>query len=135
VSARGKARKKAIDYLYEADQRALNVLELLANRPVTELSEANYVNQLLRGVSEHREKIDELIITYAQGWEMDRMPVIDRNILRLAIYEIIWNPEVDDQVAAAQAIELAQTLSTDESAKYVNGVLGRIIVLKPVISA
>jgi len=135
VSARGKARKKAIDYLYEADQRALNVLELLAHRPVTELSEANYVNQLLRGVSEHREKIDELIITYAQGWEMDRMPVIDRNILRLAIYEIIWNPEVDDQVAAAQAIELAQTLSTDESAKYVNGVLGRIIVLKPVISA
>lgn len=135
MSARGKARKKAIDYLYEADQRALNVLELLANRPVTELSEANYVNQLLRGVSEHREKIDELIITYAQGWEMDRMPVIDRNILRLAIYEIIWNPEVDDQVAAAQAIELAQTLSTDESAKYVNGVLGRIIVLKPVISA
>jgi N utilization substance protein B len=135
VSARGKARKKAIDYLYEADQRALNVLELLANRPVTELSEANYVNQLLRGVSEHREKIDELIITYAQGWEMDRMPVIDRNILRLAIYEIIWNPEVDDQVAAAQAVELAQTLSTDESAKYVNGVLGRIIVLKPVISA
>ncbi len=135
MSARGKARKKAIDYLYEADQRALNVLELLANRPVTELSEANYVNQLLRGVSEHREKIDELIITYAQGWEMDRMPVIDRNILRLAIYEIIWNPEVDDQVAAAQAVELAQTLSTDESAKYVNGVLGRIIVLKPVISA
>lgn len=135
MSARGKARKKAIDYLYEADQRALNVLELLAHRPVTELSEANYVNQLLRGVSEHREKIDELIITYAQGWEMDRMPVIDRNILRLAIYEIIWNPEVDDQVAAAQAIELAQTLSTDESAKYVNGVLGRIIVLKPVISA
>ncbi len=135
MSARGKARKKAIDYLYEADQRALNVLELLANRPVTELSEANYVNQLLRGVSEHREKIDELIITYAQGWEMDRMPVIDRNILRLAIYEIIWNPEVDDQVAAAQAVELAQTLSTDESAKYVNGVLGRIILLKPVISA
>ena len=79
-------------------------------------------------------KIDELIITYAQGWDMDRMPPIDRNILRLAIFEILWGADVDLKVACDEAVELAKSLSTDESASYVNGVLGRIVKLKDSIA-
>jgi N utilization substance protein B len=79
-------------------------------------------------------KIDELIITYAQGWDMDRMPPIDRNILRLAIFEILWEADVDLKVACDEAVELAKSLSTDESASYINGVLGRIVKLKDSIA-
>jgi len=87
--------------------------------------------ELLVGVSNNKEKIDELITTYAQGWDMDRMPAIDRNILRIALFEILFKNDLDDQVAASEAVEIASELSTEDSAKYINGVLGRIIVLKP----
>jgi N utilization substance protein B len=87
--------------------------------------------ELLVGVSNNKEKIDELITTYAQGWDMDRMPAIDRNILRIALFEILFKSDLDDQVAASEAVEIASELSTEDSAKYINGVLGRIIVLKP----
>jgi len=87
--------------------------------------------ELLVGVSNNKEKIDELITTYAQGWDMDRMPAIDRNILRIALFEILFKNDLDDQVAASEAVEMASELSTEDSAKYINGVLGRIIVLKP----
>ncbi len=133
MSARGNARKRALDFLYEADQRNLSALELLAKRPVLDLSEADYVGTLLSGVAAHIEKIDELITTYAQGWDMDRMPAIDRNILRLALFEILWNEEISDEVAASQAVALATLLSTDDSAKYVNGILGRVIVQKSIL--
>lgn len=133
MSARGNARKRALDFLYEADQRNLSALELLAKRPVLDLSEADYVGTLLSGVESHIEKIDELITTYAQGWDMDRMPAIDRNILRLALFEILWNEEISDEVAASQAVALATLLSTDDSAKYVNGILGRVIVQKSIL--
>jgi N utilization substance protein B len=133
MSARGNARKRALDFLYEADQRNLSALELLAKRPVLDLSEADYVGTLLSGVASHIEKIDELITTYAQGWDMDRMPAIDRNILRLALFEILWNEEISDEVAASQAVALATLLSTDDSAKYVNGILGRVIVQKSIL--
>jgi N utilization substance protein B len=87
--------------------------------------------ELLVGVETNKVKIDELITTYAQGWDMDRMPAIDRNILRIALFEILFKDDLDDQVAASEAVEIATELSTDDSAKYINGVLGRIIILKP----
>jgi N utilization substance protein B len=87
--------------------------------------------ELLVGVDANKAKIDELITTYAQGWDMDRMPAIDRNILRIALFEILFKNDLDDQVAASEAVEIATELSTEDSAKYINGVLGRIIVLKP----
>jgi N utilization substance protein B len=131
VSARRKARKRALDFLYEADIRGGNALDLLASRPADELSQGDYVKELLVGVETHLVKIDELITTYAQGWDMDRMPAIDRNILRIALVEILWSENLDDQIAISEAIEIATELSTDDSAKYINGVLGRIVILKP----
>ncbi len=132
MSARGKARKRALDFLYESDMRGSDVLALLASRPPEDISEGEYSKFLVEGVIAHKEKIDELITTSAQDWDMDRMPAIDRNILRLAIFEILYT-DLDDQIAASQAVELATDLSTIDSASYVNGVLGRIIVLKPAI--
>ncbi len=131
MSARRKARKRALDFLYEADIRGGNALDLLASRPAEELSQGDYVKELLVGVETHLVKIDELITTYAQGWDMDRMPAIDRNILRIALVEILWSENLDDQIAISEAIEIATELSTDDSAKYINGVLGRIVILKP----
>jgi N utilization substance protein B len=134
VSARRKARKRALDFLYEADIRTASALDLLVARPADELSQGDYVRELLVGVGEHKAKIDELITTYAQGWDMDRMPAIDRNILRIALFEILWSTEIVDDVAVSEAVEIATELSTDDSAKYINGVLGRIVVLKPSFS-
>lgn len=131
MSARSKARKRALDILYESDIRKSSALELLTSRPPEDLSQGQYSADLVNGVVSHQEKIDELIVTYAQGWDMDRMPAIDRNILRIAIYEILWRREIDDSVAVSQAVELATDLSTMDSASYINGVLGRIIILKP----
>lgn len=131
MSARRKARKRALDFLYEADIRGATALTLLADRPAEELSQGDYVRELLVGVEEHLVKIDELITTYAQGWDMDRMPAIDRNILRIAIFEILWLSNLDDEIAVSEAVEIATELSTDDSAKYINGVLGRIVILKP----
>ena len=134
MSARRKARKRALDFLYEADIRSASALDLLVARPADELSQGDYVRELLVGVGEHKAKIDELITTYAQGWDMDRMPAIDRNILRIALFEILWSSEIVDDVAVSEAVEIATELSTDDSAKYINGVLGRIVVLKPSFS-
>lgn len=134
MSARRKARKRALDILFEADMRAVRAIDLLELRPISEISEADYARILVLGTSEHRAKIDELIHTYAQGWDMDRMPVIDRNLLRIALYEILWSAEVDDKIAVSEAVEMAHELSTKDSASYINGVLGRVMVLKSVIS-
>ncbi len=134
MSARSKARKRALDFLYEADIKKVSASELFASRGATELSQEPYVAVLLQGVSDHLVKIDELIVTYAQGWDMDRMPAIDRNILRIAIFEILWAADIDLQVACDQAVELAKNISTDESSSYINGVLGRIIKLKDSIA-
>ena len=131
MSARRKARKRALDFLYEADIRNGNAIDLLGTRGESDLSQSDYVMELLVGVDTNRVKIDELITTYAQGWDMDRMPAIDRNILRIALFEILFKNDLDDQVAASEAVEIASELSTEDSAKYINGVLGRIIVLKP----
>ena len=131
MSARRKARKRALDFLYEADIRSASPLELLGSRDASELSQSEYVVELLTGVEANKSKIDELITTYAQGWDMDRMPAIDRNILRIALFEILFKSDLDDQIAASEAVEIAGELSTDDSAQYINGILGRIIILKP----
>jgi len=132
VSTRSKARKAALDLLYEGDIRRSSASELL-NRRVTDLEYVirDFTKELIDGVELHRRKIDELITTYSQGWDMDRMPVIDRNILRLAIFEILWSSDVPQAVAINEALELAQTLSTDESSKYINGVLSKVVEIKP----
>lgn len=132
MSTRSKARKAALDLLYESDIRKGSVTQLMQSR-ITDLEYVirDFTKELIDGVERNRRKIDELIVTYSQGWDMDRMPVIDRNILRLAIYEILWSSDVPQAVAINEALELAQTLSTDESSKYINGVLSKIMEIKP----
>ncbi len=131
MSARSKARKAALDLLYEGDIRKTSAISILNQRSGDlEYVIREFTKELVQGVDENRRKIDELITTYSQGWDMDRMPVIDRNILRLAIYEILWSKDVPSAVAIDEAIELAQTLSTDDSSKYINGVLSKIIEIK-----
>ncbi len=138
MSARSKARKSALDLLYQADIRGVTPAAISGTRFDSEGSDTRvlreYTNQLLAGIASNRKKIDELIITYAQGWDMDRMPVVDRNVLRIGIYEILWAHDVPDSVAINEAVEMAKTLSTDESATYVNGVLGRISAIKEILA-
>lgn len=134
MSARSKARKRALDFLYEAEIKKAKALDLFLSRGASELSQEPYVQVLLSGVDEHSVKIDELITTYAQDWDMDRMPTVDRNILRIAIFEILWVAEVDLKIACDEAVELAKSLSTEESSNYINGVLGRIVKLKDSIA-
>lgn len=131
MSARRKARKRALDFLYEADIRSARAIDLLESRGEIGLSEREYVFELLLGVETNALKIDELITTYAQGWDIDRMPAVDRNILRISLFEILFKNDLDDQIAASEAVEIATELSTEDSAKYINGILGRIIILKP----
>lgn len=134
MSARSKARKRALDFLYEAEIKKAKAVDLFLSRGASELSQEPYVQVLLSGVGEHLVKIDELITTYAQDWDVDRMPAVDRNILRIAIFEILWVAEVDLKIACDEAVELAKSLSTDESSNYINGVLGRIVKLKDSIA-
>jgi N utilization substance protein B len=139
VSARSKARKQALDLLYETDIRGTNLVETLVSRDVpADGPDARpireYTKELVNGVSENRRKIDELITTYAQGWDMDRLPAVDRNILRLGIYEILWSTSVPTSVAIDESLVLAKELSSDDSSKYIHGVLGRIASIKDTIS-
>ena len=130
--ARSKARKRALDILFEAEQREWPVLDLLAERitlgspPVP-----GYAADLVRGVAAHAARIDELISRYAEGWTLDRMPAVDRNVLRIGIYELLWADDVPDAVAINEAVLLAQDLSTDASPAFVNGLLARLAELKP----
>ena len=134
MSARSKARKRALDFLYEGDIKSTAASELFRVRGAASLSQEPYVLVLLNGVAEHINKIDELIITYAQGWDMDRLPAVDRNILRLGIYEILWSTAVPTSVAIDEVLDLAKELSSDDSSKYIHGVLGRIASIKDTIS-
>ena len=139
MSARSKARKQALDLLYEADIRGTSAADLLEQRDTTEDGPdarpiRDFTKELIAGVTENKRKIDELITTYAQGWDMDRLPAVDRNILRLGIFEIVWNADLDDGIAIDEALTLAKELSTDESAGYIHGVLGRISSIKESIA-
>jgi len=135
MAARSKARKAALDLLFESDLRGSNTAVLLATRLDSENTLdtpqlREYTTTLVEGVIAHKRKIDELITTYAQGWDLDRLPIVDRNVMRIGIYELLWNDEVDDAVAIDQALELVRLLSSDESANYVHGLLARIASIK-----
>jgi transcription antitermination protein NusB len=135
VGARTKARKRALDVLFEADQRGVDVLETLADRvAVGEPPVPNYAIALVEGVVAQRERIDELLTTYSQGWSLDRMPAVDRAVLRLGTFELIWRDDVPDAVAISEAVGLARQLSTDESPAFVNGLLARLLDLKPLLT-
>jgi transcription antitermination protein NusB len=121
--------------LFEAELRGEPVLELLAQRSVAKPEDSppvpEYAAGLVRGVEAHRQRIDELLAAYAEGWTLDRMPAVDRNILRIGAYELLWSDDVPDGVAISEAVELARDLSTDGSPSFVNGLLARLLELKP----
>jgi N utilization substance protein B len=128
--SRRKSRRRALDALYSADLRGTDARAMLAEtvarmgRDVPE--HMDYATQLVEGVATHAQRIDELLSTYAEGWTLDRMPVIDRNLGRIAVYEMLFRDDIDDGVAISEAVTLAEELSTDESPRFLNGLLGRI---------
>lgn len=131
--SRTKARRAALDLLFEADQRDVNVSTLLEERiaaPVTDAPLRDYTVQIVRGVVAHWRVIDDALGTYSQGWSVDRMPAVDRALLRVGAWEILYNDDVPDAVATQQAVELATALSTDDSPSFVNGLLSRIAEVK-----
>jgi N utilization substance protein B len=132
MGARSKARKRAVDVLYEAGQRDGDALLTLKDRlaqgdpPVPE-----YAVELVEGVVANRLRIDELLSTYAEEWTLDRMPPVDLAILRLGVFELLWRDDVPDAVVVSEAVDLASSLSTDESPAFINGLLARLLSLKP----
>jgi N utilization substance protein B len=137
VGARSKSRKRAVDILYSADVRGESInSSLLAeeNRqladPTRRANSWAYAKELVQGVAEHGDEIDELIETYAQGWTIERMPALDRAIIRIGIWELLYNPEIPEGVAISEAVEEAKSLSTEDSGGFVNGLLGRIAALR-----
>ncbi|MDQ1628893.1 MAG: transcription antitermination protein NusB [Actinomycetota bacterium] len=134
MAARTKARKRALDILFESDQRQVDTLDTLAARVATgEPPVGDYTVELVQGVVARRPRIDELLATYAQGWALDRMPAVDRAVLRLGAYELLWRDDIPDAVAINEAVALARDLSTDESPSFVNGLLARLLELKPTL--
>jgi N utilization substance protein B len=132
MSARGKARKRALDILFEAEIRGEPVLDLLSERSETASPPVpEYAAELVRGVQQHRERIDEMLAEHARGWTLERMPAVDRNILRIGAYELFWAAGVPDGVAISEAVLLARELSTDASPSFVNGLLARLLELRP----
>jgi N utilization substance protein B len=135
VAARSKARKRALDILFAAELRGLPASQLLAEQQsLGEQPVPEYAAELVRGVVAHRTQIDALISENAVAWTLDRMPAVDRNILRLGVYELLWADDVPDGVAISEAVLLAQDLSTDASPAFVNGLLAKIKDLKPTLS-
>jgi len=138
VGARSKARKRALDVLFEADQRDLAPVTLLAQRiaePGTESALPQYAVDIVEGVVAQRARIDEVLASHSHGWTIERMPAVDRALLRIGTWEILFNDDVPDAVAVSEAVELAKALSTDESPTFVNGLLGRVVELKPMLLA
>lgn len=137
MGARTKARKRALDVLFSADLRQLTLPQALAaeaeraaNEPAREASWL-YAREIVDGVIDHQDEIDEQIETYAQGWTLARMPAVDRAILRIGVWELLFNDEVPDGVAISEAVEAATVLSTDDSAGFVNGLLATIAQNRP----
>jgi N utilization substance protein B len=131
MAARTKARKRALDILYAADLRSESaVLALDAAIEAGEGPTNSYTGVLVRGVSEHRARIDELLAEYSQGWSLTRMPAVDRNVLRLGVFELLYVDDVPDPVAVDEAVGLVRSLSTDDSPGFVNGILGAMMRAK-----
>ena len=136
MSARTKSRKRALDILFESEAQSLPTGGTLADRqaegdyPVNE-----YAVLLIEGVVAHRDRLDEIIAENANDWTLDRMPAVDRNLLRIGAFEILYVDDVPDAVAVSEAVGLAGELSTDESPSFVNGLLSRIVELKPSLTS
>ncbi len=117
--SRRKSRRRALDVLYSADLRdipAAGVLSDTLERLASAMPEhMAYAIELVEGVERNANRIDELIASYAEGWTLDRMPAVDRNLSRIAVYEIVFRDDIDDAVAVSEAVELAEELSTDSS--------------------
>ncbi len=135
MTARGKARKRALDILFEAEMRREPLLEVLRDRAErAEPPVSAYVAELVRGVAAHQDEIDELLAANARGWTLDRMPAVDRNILRIGAFELLWGTQVPEAVAISEAVLLATDLSTDASPGFVNGLLARLLEIKPTLT-
>jgi N utilization substance protein B len=135
VPARSKARKRALDVLYEAEVRGLPATGVLGQR--TERADPPvpaYTVTLVEGVALHQARIDELLAAYAVDWTLDRMPPVDRNVLRLGVYELLWADDIPDAVAISEAVTLARSLSTEESPRFVNGLLAKVAEEKPTLT-
>ncbi|KQX75646.1 MULTISPECIES: transcription antitermination factor NusB [Aeromicrobium] len=136
MSARTKSRKRALDILFESEAQSLPPGGTLADRqaegdyPVNE-----YAVLLIEGVVAHRDRLDEIIAENANDWTLERMPAVDRNLLRIGAFEILYVDDVPDAVAVSEAVGLAADLSTDESPSFVNGLLSRIVELKPSLTS
>lgn len=132
MGARSKARKRALDVLYGADVRGESINTALAAeaaRAASDPKRANswdYAREIVVGITEHGDEIDELIETYSLDWPIARMPAVDRALLRIGVWEVLFNDEVPDAVAISEAVESARVHSTEDSAGFVNGLLGRI---------
>ena len=132
MSARSKARKRALDILFSADVRGDEVPQIIAAERIRQSQQPDraaswaYASQIAQGVTEHHAAIDELIEQYARGWRLERMPAVDRAVLRIGAWEVLYNAEVPNAVAIAEAVELAREYSTDDSPAFVNGVLGAL---------
>ena len=132
MAARSKARKRALDILFEAEARRESPSAVLESRTVqADPPVSSYAADLVRGVQAHRDQIDELLTEYSHGWSLDRMPAVDRNVLRIGAYELLWGSGIPPAVAISEAVLLAQSLTTDASPAFVNGLLARIAELKP----
>lgn len=135
MSARSKARKAALDFLYESDIRGKSADDLLQKRKnELEYLIRDYTELLVQGVENKRNRIDEIISMRAKDWDLDRMPVVDRNILRVGVFELLWGSDLPEEVAISESVELAKTLSTEDSATYINGVLAGIREIKKELS-
>ncbi len=126
MRTRTKARQRAVESLFEAEQRGVTSSEVFDRNPDVN----DYAIELAALVEQHMDRIDEVISTYSQAWPLDRMPAVDRAIVRVGIAELLWRPEVDSGVAVSEAVEIAATLSTPESGKFINGLLGQIATIR-----
>lgn len=135
MAARSKARKRALDILFAADVRGESATSALDQAIADGDGPTNdYSTVLVRGVVEHQGRIDELLTSYSEGWTLDRMPAVDRNALRLGVFELLYAEDIPDAVAVSEAMSLVRDLSTDESPQFVNGVLGNIVRNKATLS-
>jgi transcription antitermination protein NusB len=135
MTARNKARKRALDVLFESEARGVPPLATLAERLAAADPPLNdYTVELVEGVVAHADRVDELLETYSEGWTLARMPAVDRTALRLATFELLWRDDVPDGVVLSEAVRLVGELSTDESPGFVNGLLARLLELKPTLA-
>ncbi|MBE2997372.1 transcription antitermination factor NusB [Nocardiopsis sp. HNM0947] len=133
--ARRKARRRAVEVLYESEVRGISVDDVIARRraqPEPPINE--FTQSLARSIDERRTRIDELLDTYAIGWTLERMPVVDRNILRMGAYELLWDDGIPDGVAIAEAVGVAKELSTDDSPSFISGLLSRLMENKSTLA-